>query len=86
MLYNNFIVHNKVYDKVYKYIIIKHIKYIIIVYNKFEVICFMKGCVMWYARSTLLMSVLSSKIILGGSVYSWTSYLRKVNTQENIKI
>ena len=46
MLYNNFIVHNKVYDKVYKYIIIKHIKYIIIVYNKFEVICFMKGCVM----------------------------------------
>ena len=37
-------------------------------------LCFMKGCVIRYTRSTLLISVLHSQIVWGGTVLSWTSY------------
>ena len=37
-------------------------------------LCFMKGLVIRYTRSALLISVLHSQIVWGGSSYSWTSF------------
>ena len=37
----------------------------------------MKGRVMWYTRSTLMMSVLHYEIVWGGSAYSWTCFLEE---------